>query len=104
MKIFLTGATGYIGSSVAKHLIYKRHQVFGFVRDREKTEAVKALGIIPVIGTLEDGDLLTEYAQKTDAVINTANSDHRFAVETFIKALTGTGKTFIHTSGSTQTI
>lgn len=100
MRIFLTGTTGYIGSSVATHLIKQGHEVFGLVRDKSKTDNVKALGIVPVIGTLEDGELLTEYAQKTDAVINTANSDHRFAVETFIGALAGTGKTFVHTSGS----
>lgn len=100
MNIFLTGATGYIGSSVAKHLSKGHHQVYGLLRDKEKTDAVKALGIIPVLGTLDDRELLTEYAQKTDAVIHTANSDHRFAVDTFIGALAGTGKTFIHTSGS----
>lgn len=100
MNIFLTGATGYIGSSVATHLLSKGHQVYGLLRDKGKTDAVKALGIIPVLGTLEDKELLTEYAQKADAVIHTANSDHRFAVDTFIAALAGTGKTFIHTSGS----
>ena len=100
MNIFLSGATGYIGSSVATHLISKGHQVYGLLRDKGKTDAVKALGIIPVLGTLEDKELLTEYAQKADAVIHTANSDHRFAVDTFIDALAGTGKTFIHTSGS----
>ncbi len=100
MRIFLTGATGYIGSSVATHLIKQGHEVFGLVRDEGKTDAVRALGIVPVVGTLEDRSLLTEYAQKTDAVINTANSDHRFAVEVFIEALAGTGKTLIHTSGS----
>lgn len=100
MKIFLTGATGYIGSSVATHLIKQGHQVFGLLRDKGKTDDAKALGIVPVIGTLDDKELLTEYAQKADAVINTANSDHRFAVDTFISALAGTGKTLIHTSGS----
>lgn len=100
MKIFLTGATGYIGSSVATHLIKQGHEVFGLVRDKDKTADVKALGIVPVIGTLEDRELLTGYAQETDAVIHTANSDHRFAVDTFIGALAGTGKKLIHTSGS----
>lgn len=100
MKIFLTGATGYIGSSVATYLIKQGHEVFGLVRDERKTDEVKALGIVPVIGTLEDRELLTDYVQKTDVVINTANSDHRLAVDTFIGALAGTGKTFIHTSGS----
>ncbi|HBG41306.1 MAG TPA: epimerase [Porphyromonadaceae bacterium] len=100
MNIFLTGATGYIGSSVATHLISKGHQVYGLIRNKDKADAVKALGIIPVLGTLEDRELLIAYTQKTDAVINTANSDHRLAVDTFINALAGTGKTLIHTSGS----
>lgn len=100
MRIFLTGATGYIGSSVATHLISKGHQVYGLLRDKRKVDAVNKLGIIPVLGELEDKELLIEYAQNTDAVIHTANSDHRFAVDTFIGALAGTGKTFIHTSGS----
>lgn len=100
MKVFLTGATGYIGGSVAKILIDNGHQVFGLVRNQEKADAVARFGVHPVIGTLEDRHILVENANCADAVIHTANSDHRAAVETFIETLTGTGKVFIHTSGS----
>lgn len=100
MKIFLTGASGYIGGSVAKVLIDAGHEVFGLVRNQEKADAVASFGVRPVIGTLEDQDILIANAASADAVIHTANSDHRAAVETFIETLTGTGKVFIHTSGS----
>ena len=100
MKVFLTGASGYIGGSVAKVLIDAGHEVFGLVRNQEKASAVANFGVRPVIGTLEDQEILIANADNADAVIHTANSDHRAAVETFIETLTGTGKVFIHTSGS----
>jgi nucleoside-diphosphate-sugar epimerase len=100
MKVFLTGASGYIGGSVAKVLIDAGHEVFGLVRNQEKARAVANFGVRPVIGTLEDQEILIANAANADAVIHTANSDHRAAVETFIETLTGTGKVFIHTSGS----
>ena len=59
-----------------------------------------ALGITPVIGTLDDSAVLTEQASKADAVINAASSDHRAAVETLLAALIGSNKPFLHTSGS----
>lgn len=49
---------------------------------------------------MEDTDTLTKYAKLSDAVIHTADSDHLLAVETFIAALRGSGKPFLHTSGS----
>ncbi|QNK64078.1 NAD-dependent epimerase/dehydratase family protein [Pedobacter sp. PAMC26386] len=100
MKIFLTGATGYIGSSLAKFLADKGNQVYGLYRNPAKVEELKQLGIIPVLGTLEDKELLDQYARLSDTVIHTADSDHRSAIETMLIALAGTGKTFIHTSGS----
>jgi nucleoside-diphosphate-sugar epimerase len=100
MKVFVTGASGYIGGSVAKALIDAGHTVYGLVRNPDKMEPLKQLGIEPVLGTLEDTDILTEYAKLSDAVIHTADSDHLKAVETFIAALRGSGKPFLHTSGS----
>lgn len=100
MNIFLTGATGYIGSSVAVHLKNKRHAVYGLVRNPAKAAAVEDLGIIPVVGTLDDVALLAQYAAQSDAVIHTADADHEQAVAVMLQALEGTGKTFIHTSGS----
>lgn len=54
MRIFITGANGFIGGAVASILIAGGHHVRGLVRDRAKAEAVRAHGIEPVIGTLDD--------------------------------------------------
>ena len=62
MKIFVTGASGYIGGSVAAHLIAAGHQVSGLVRSPEKAEAVRARGIEPVLGTLDDARVLSQAA------------------------------------------
>jgi len=100
MRIFLTGANGYIGGATAAALMAAGHFVRGLVRDQTKANAVAAHGVDPVIGTLDDTPLLHAEARAADAVINTASSDHRGAVETLIAAVAGSGKPFIHSSGS----
>lgn len=100
MNVFITGASGYIGGSVAVRLIAEGYQVRGLVRTQEQAERVATLGITPVLGTLADADILTREAKLADAVINAASSDHLFAVQTLLDALAGSGKAFIHTSGS----
>ncbi len=100
MKIFITGATGYIGGSIAKTLADEGHEVHGLVRNPDKVDKLSEIGINPVLGDLEDKSLLIRHAKANDAIINAANSDHRGSLEAFIDALAGTGKTLIHTSGS----
>ena len=100
MKIFVTGANGYIGGSVASALIAGGHKVRGLVRSKEKAALVAAHGIEPVVGSLDDADLLQAEARAAKGVINAASSDHRGAVETLISGLSGSGKPFIHSSGS----
>lgn len=100
MNIFLTGANGFVGGSVAHRLIADGHSIRGLVRDPQKAELLKARGITPVIGSLDDHALLIAEAQRADAVIDAANSDHAGAVESFIEALKGSNKLLIHTSGS----
>jgi nucleoside-diphosphate-sugar epimerase len=100
MKIFCTGASGYIGGSVAKYLVATGHQVSGLVRSPDKADSVGAIGITPVMGTLDDAEILSRAAQAADVVINAASADHRGAVDALLGALAGTGKPFIHTSGS----
>src|SRR6187431_2154121 len=100
MKIFCTGASGYIGGSVAAHLIAAGHQVTGLVRSPEKAEAVRARGIEPVLGTLDDAATLAQAARAADVVVNAASADHKGAVVALLDALAGSGKPFIHTSGS----
>jgi uncharacterized protein YbjT (DUF2867 family) len=63
MKVFCTGASGYIGGSVAAHLIAAGHDVTGLVRSAGKAEAVRARGIQPLLGTLDDVEILARAAR-----------------------------------------
>jgi nucleoside-diphosphate-sugar epimerase len=100
MNIFLTGASGYIGGSVAAALIGAGHRVTGLVRSEARAAAVRAKGIEPVIGTLDDAAILAAAARRADAVINAANADHEPAARALMGALAGSGKAYLHTSGS----
>jgi nucleoside-diphosphate-sugar epimerase len=100
LKIFVTGASGFIGGSIAAGLVRAGHRVRGLIRNPEHAAELERLGIEPVIGTLDDRALLVAQAQAADAVINAASSDHRAAVEALIDGLAGSGKPFLHTSGS----
>lgn len=100
MKVFCTGASGYIGGSVAAHLVAGGHRVTGLVRSQEKADAIRARGIEPLMGTLDDADTLVQAARGADVVVNAASADHKGAVEVLLGALAGSGKPFIHTSGS----
>ncbi|MEX3638193.1 NAD-dependent epimerase/dehydratase family protein [Paraburkholderia sp. BR14320] len=100
MKIFVTGASGFIGGSIAAHLARAGHQVRGLIRKPEHSAELQRLGIEPVIGTLDDRALLIAEAQAADAVINAASSDHEGAVRALIDGLAGSGQVFLHTSGS----
>jgi nucleoside-diphosphate-sugar epimerase len=100
MRIFLTGANGFIGGAVASALIADGHTVRGLVRDKAKADAVTVHGVDPVIGSLDDAGLLQAEAGASDGVVNAANSGHRCAVEALIAGLAGSGKPLIHTSGS----
>lgn len=99
-KIFITGATGYIGGSVAHLLISKGYEVTALVRKAEDATKLEALGMRTVTGRLHDPAILRAEAAKADAVIHTADSDDPHSVAAFLEALKGTGKTFIFTSGS----
>ena len=96
----MTGAAGYIGGSVAAGLLQAGHEVLGLVRSAERAARVRELGIEPVLGTLADTGLLARLAGEADAVINAASSEERGAVEAMLDSLAGSGKAFLHTSGS----
>ncbi len=100
MKVLLTGITGYIGGSVATRLRDVGHQVVGLVRSEAGAAAVDGQGIEPLVGSIEDRDLLIKAAGNADAVVHTANAHHRPSVEAFLDGLAGSGKPFVHTSGS----
>lgn len=100
MKVFITGASGYIGGSLAAALQKEGHRVRGLTRSEPVAKQLTTLGIEPVIGELDDAQLLTHEAAEADLVINTANADHRGAVEALINGLENSGKRLIHTSGT----
>ncbi|WP_300156573.1 NAD-dependent epimerase/dehydratase family protein [Solidesulfovibrio sp.] len=100
MKIFLTGATGYIGGSLAERLLALGHEVTGLVRDERKLPLLRRRGVIPLPGTLDDPEALGKAARAADAVIHAASADHPGAVLTLVAALQRSGKLLIHTSGS----
>ena len=100
MKIFMTGATGYIGGTIARRLLDDGHEIRGLVRDSEKGRKLAVFGVEPIIGGLDDAAILAAEAGRADAVINTANSDHRGAIDAFLEALAGSNMPFLHTSGS----
>jgi nucleoside-diphosphate-sugar epimerase len=100
MKLFIAGASGYIGGAVAQRLLADGHQIRGLVRRSDAAEQLAERGITPVLGTLDDGDVLAREARRADAVINAASSDHRAGIAALLAALQDTGKTLIHTSGS----
>ena len=100
LQIFLTGATGYIGGSVAARMVSAGHRVQGLVRSSRRAEEAIEKGIEPVIGTLDDDEILRSAVREASVVINTADSDHLGSVRSMMSALKGSNKLFIHTSGS----
>jgi nucleoside-diphosphate-sugar epimerase len=100
MKIFVTGAGGYIGGSIAEKLVFLGHEVVGLARSEEKGLLLKGHGIDPVFGSLDDYEILAKAAQSCEAVINAASADHPASVVTLVTALERSGKPLIHTTGS----
>ncbi|HVC19449.1 MAG TPA: NAD-dependent epimerase/dehydratase family protein [Vicinamibacterales bacterium] len=94
MRIFLTGATGYIGSSVLDALVRAGHEVTALVRDNEKAARVTARGAHPIIGNLAEPDSYRNSAEGQDGCIHTAfessargQAIDRTAVDTLIAAV-----------------
>ena len=100
MRVFITGATGYIGGSIAAKLAAGGHQVVGLVRSEDKAAQLRQAGIEPLRGTLSDLTLIAEAARRADAVINAASADDSFVAAALVNAMAGSGKTLIHTSGT----
>ena len=97
---FLTGATGYIGGTIASALMKRGHHVRGLVRGPDNAARLAERGVTPVLGDLDDSGLLISEARASDGVINTANADHCGAAQALIAGLEGSNKPLVHTSGS----
>ncbi|MEV8215510.1 NAD-dependent epimerase/dehydratase family protein [Leifsonia sp. NPDC077715] len=101
MTILLTGATGFIGSSVLPRLLDEGHSVTALVRDAEKAAAVEAAGATALIGDATDAALVERAARESDGVIHLASAQDVDAVlvPAVLAGLAGTGKPFVHTGG-----
>ncbi len=100
MKALVIGASGYIGGSVAAKLKSQGFEVIGTTSSGERADELKKLHIEPVVGSHRDSDFIAKLVANAPVIINAADSDARELVETILDSLQGTGKIFIHTSGS----
>ncbi len=111
MRIFVTGATGFIGRIVVEDLLSAGHQVIGLARSDEGAASLAAKGVAVRRGDLTDPHSLADGAREADGVIHTAfihdfskfmeniEIDRR-ATEAMLDALAGSGKPFVGSSGT----
>ena len=111
MRIFLTGATGFIGTALIPELLQAGHQVLGLTRSDEGAQALQAAGVEPHRGNIEDLDSLRRGAEQTDGILH-CGFNHDFsnfmqncendkrAIEAMGEVLQGSNRPIVITSGT----
>ena len=110
MRVFVTGATGWVGSALVRELIAAGHKVTGLVRSEQKARALQAAGGEPLLGSLRDLKTLKRAASGADGVIHLAfgldisnivelAEEDRQAIEAFGEVYAGSDRPVIITSG-----
>lgn len=110
MNIFVTGASGFIGSAAVKELIRAGHQVIGLARSEASAKIIRDAGASVLLGTLEDLEILKQGASQADGIIHTAfihdftqyqkaGEVDKTAIQTMGNVLAGTNKPLVVTSG-----
>ncbi|MCJ1455325.1 hypothetical protein MMC28_005679 [Mycoblastus sanguinarius] len=111
MRIFVTGAAGFIGQATIKELLLHGHSVIGLARNESNASIITAAGGTPLTGDLKDLDSLRRGAEASDGVIHLAFihdfndiasscTADRAAIEAMGEVLAGTGKPFVLASGT----
>src|SRR5689334_18752516 len=111
MRVFITGASGWIGTALTRELVAAGHEVVGLARSDASADAIAAVGASAVRGDMHDHDLLISQAEKADALAHLAFTldfaefeatvDNEVEVIDKIGAVyQGTGKAFIAASGT----
>ena len=110
MKVFVTGASGFIGSVIVKELLDAGHEVVGLARSDESAKAINDAGAKVLKGNLNDPDILKQGASEADGVIHTAfihdftqyaksAETDKVAIETMGEVLIRTDKPIVITGG-----
>lgn len=110
MRVFVTGASGFVGSAIVQELLKNGHEVLGLIRSEKSVEQLASIGATPLLGDVNDPEILRRGTTDSDAVIHTAfNHDFsqfkasceadRKVIETLGEALAGSGKPLVVTTG-----
>jgi nucleoside-diphosphate-sugar epimerase len=107
MKVFITGATGYLGSAIACRLVKAGLRVHGLARSAARAESLRSIGVTPILGTLEQPESYLADLKNCDAVVHAARAsgdlvaiDQKVLEAIRVSALDGRVRHVLYTSGA----